>query len=76
MTIGEKITTLRTKANLSQEEFADKMYVSRQAISRWELNQALPQLDKIIQICNFFKISTDISRDCSMTEICSAIFFS
>lgn len=59
MTIGEKITTLRTKANLSQEEFADKMYVSRQAISRWELNQALPQLDKIIQICNFFKISTD-----------------
>lgn len=59
MTIGEKITTLRLKANLSQEEFADILYVSRQAVSRWELNQALPQIDKILQICNFFKISTD-----------------
>ena len=59
MTIGEKITTLRLKANLSQEEFADVLYVSRQAVSRWELDQALPQIDKIIQICNYFKISTD-----------------
>lgn len=59
MTIGEKITALRIKANLSQEEFADKLFVSRQAISKWELNQAVPQIDKVIQICNLFKISTD-----------------
>lgn len=59
MTLGEKITALRTRENLSQEELADKLFVSRQAISRWETNQTLPQIDKIIQLCNFFKISTD-----------------
>ena len=59
MTLGEKITALRIRENLSQEELADKLFVSRQAISRWETNQTLPQIDKIIQLCNFFKISTD-----------------
>lgn len=59
MTIGEKITTLRLKANLSQEELADKLYVSRQAVSRWELGHALPQIDKILQICTLFKVSCD-----------------
>ncbi|MBO5926032.1 MAG: phosphoglucosamine mutase [Clostridia bacterium] len=59
MTIGEKITALRLKLNLSQEELADKLYVSRQAVSRWEIDQALPQIDKIIQLCKYFGISTD-----------------
>ncbi len=59
MTIGEKITALRQNANLSQEELADELNVSRQAISRWEMDQALPQIDKILAICKFFKISTD-----------------
>ncbi len=59
MTIGEKITHLRTTAGLSQEALSDKLAVSRQSISKWEMDQALPQIDKILQICELFNISSD-----------------
>lgn len=59
MTIGEKITKLRSAKGISQEEFADKLCVSRQAVSKWEMDQSLPQIDKVIQICEFFGISSD-----------------
>lgn len=59
MTIGEKIAQLRISANISQEQFAEKICVSRQSVSKWEMNQALPQIDKVLQICELFKISTD-----------------
>ena len=59
MTIGEKITNLRTAANISQEELAEKVSVSRQSVSKWEMDQALPQIDKVLQLCDLFGISTD-----------------
>ncbi len=59
MTIGKKITQLRNAANISQEALADKLEVSRQSISKWEMDQSLPQIDKILQICELFNISTD-----------------
>lgn len=59
MTIGEKIFRLRTKASISQEQLAEKISVSRQSVSKWEMNQALPQIDKVIQLCDLFGISTD-----------------
>ena len=59
MTIGEKITHLRTSANMSQETMADKLSVSRQSVSKWEMDQALPQIDKVLQICEIFDISCD-----------------
>ena len=59
MTIGEKIAGLRIKAGQSQEAFAEKLSVSRQAISKWEMNQALPQIDKVLSICELFSISAD-----------------
>lgn len=59
MTIGEKILQLRTKAGISQEQLAEKISVSRQSVSKWEMNQALPQIDKVIQLCELFDISTD-----------------
>ena len=59
MTIGEKIILLRTKAGLSQEELAEKVNVSRQSVSKWEMNQALPQIDKVLLLCELFGISTD-----------------
>ena len=59
MNLGVKIACLRIKEGLSQEQLAEKLDVSRQAVSRWELNQTFPQTDKIIQICSLFKISTD-----------------
>lgn len=59
MTIGEKITRLRVSANMSQEQLAERISVSRQSVSKWEMNQALPQIDKVLQVCEIFNISTD-----------------
>ena len=59
MTIGEKIYELRNMAGISQEELAEKISVSRQSVSKWEMNQALPQIDKVLQLCDLFGISTD-----------------
>ncbi len=59
MTIGEKITHLRTAANISQEQLAEKLDVSRQSVSKWEMDQALPQIDKVLQICELFDITSD-----------------
>ncbi len=59
MTIGEKITQLRVAAGISQEQLAEKISVSRQSVSKWEMNQALPQIDKVLQLCELFDVSTD-----------------
>ncbi len=59
MTIGEKILKFRTAANISQEQLAEKISVSRQSISKWEMGQALPQIDNVLQLCELFGVSTD-----------------
>ena len=59
MKIGEKIIHLRTMAGMSQEQLAEKIEVSRQSISKWEMDQALPQIDKVLQLCEIFNVSTD-----------------
>jgi len=59
MTIGEKIAQLRVTADISQEQLAESIDVSRQSISKWEMNQATPQIDKILAICDLFNISAD-----------------
>ncbi len=59
MTLGEKIAKLRFGAGLSQEELAEKLCVSRQSVSKWEMNQALPQIDKVLCLCELFSITTD-----------------
>lgn len=59
MTIGEKITQLRAIADISQEQLAEKISVSRQSVSKWEMDQALPGIDKVLQLCDVFGISTD-----------------
>ncbi len=59
MKIGEKIANLRVMAGLSQEQLAERLDVSRQSVSKWEMDQALPQIDKVLQLCGIFKISTD-----------------
>ena len=59
MKIGEKIANLRNMAGMSQEQLAENLEVSRQSVSKWEMNQALPQIDKVLQLCELFKISTD-----------------
>lgn len=59
MTIGEKITNMRNSLGLSQEVLADKLSVSRQSVSKWEMDQAQPQIDKVLLLCELFNISTD-----------------
>ena len=49
--IGSRILEYRKKMNMSQEEFANKIGVSRQAESKWELDKAYPDLDKLVDIC-------------------------
>lgn len=59
MTLGEKITTLRSAANMSQGDLAEKLNVSRQSISKWETNASIPELDKLIQLSDLFQITLD-----------------
>ncbi len=59
MKIGDKIAKLRIEKGISQEQLAEIMSVSRQSVSKWEINQALPQIDKVIQLCELFAVSTD-----------------
>lgn len=59
MTLGEKIYRLRTKQGYSQEAFGEKLGVSRQSVSKWETDQSVPELDKIVAISEMFGVSTD-----------------
>ena len=59
MTLGERLTNLRKQKNLSQEEVANQLGVSRQTISKWELDQSLPDFDKIMPICNLYEITSE-----------------
>ena len=59
MTIGDRLLKLRKEKNISQEELANELDVSRQTVSKWETNQSMPDFDKIVPLCNFFGITTD-----------------
>ena len=59
MILSEKITELRKKAGLSQEEFGAEIGVSRQAVSKWEMSQTTPDLNKIMKISKFFGVPID-----------------
>lgn len=59
MKFEEKITKLRKKAGLSQEELAEKLNVTRQTISKWELGQSKPDFDKLIEISKIFNIGLE-----------------
>ena len=59
MKLSEKIVTLRKQKGWSQEELADKLNVSRQAVGKWETETALPEVDKILQMATLFEVSTD-----------------
>lgn len=59
MIIYEKIRDLRSKNGLSQEALAEKLGVSRQAVSKWELGQTLPEVDKVIMMSKLFSVTTD-----------------
>ena len=57
MTLGQKIQTLRHDAGLSQEGLGEKLGVSRQAISKWEADGAVPEVDKLIALSRLFEVN-------------------
>lgn len=59
MDLSEKILKLRKANNLSQEQLAEKLDVSRQSISKWESGQSIPEVEKLIMIGNIFNVTTD-----------------
>lgn len=59
MTLSEKITMLRKQNGWSQEDLAEKLNISRQAVSKWESDASIPDLDKIIKMSEIFEVSTD-----------------
>lgn len=59
MTIADRIQCLRKQKGYSQEELADKIGVSRQAVSKWESEQSIPDLEKIIIMSDIFEVTTD-----------------
>ena len=59
MILADKIIRLRKKNGWSQEELAEKMAVSRQAVSKWEGAQTIPDLEKILLLSNLFGVTTD-----------------
>ncbi len=59
MTIGKKISVLRAERGISQEELADRLGVSRQTVSKWEVDQTRPQIENVVEMCRLFSISAD-----------------
>jgi transcriptional regulator with XRE-family HTH domain len=59
MIVGQKIKEIRENAGLSQEQFAEKLAISRQAVSKWERGAALPDIENIMYISDLFNVSLD-----------------
>ena len=76
--LSEKLYKLRKNSGLSQEQLAEKLNVSRQAISKWESGTAVPESEKLVTISNYFGVSVDyllkdeeekvIGTDCNVEE--------
>ncbi|MCH4169222.1 MAG: helix-turn-helix domain-containing protein [Streptococcaceae bacterium] len=59
MNIGDRLKLKRTDLKLTQEKIADELHVSRQTISSWETGRSYPDIEKLIQLSNYFEISLD-----------------
>ena len=59
MNLSDRIQYLRKARGISQEGLADQIGVSRQAVSKWESEQSMPDLDKIISMSDYFEVTTD-----------------
>ena len=69
MTFGEKLSSLRKQANLTQAELGNRINVSRQAITKWEKNVGLPDLDNLKKLSAIFNVGIDELLDYKIEEI-------
>ena len=68
MTTGDKIAQMRKESNLTQEQLADLLGVSRQSVSKYESNLAYPETEKIIKLSEIFHCSMDC-KDNAETDV-------
>ena len=68
MILADKIIDLRKKNGWSQEELAEKLNVSRQAVSKWESAQSVPDMNRVLQMSDLFGVSTDYLLKDDLTE--------
>ena len=59
MTFGEKLQSLRRRASMSQDTLAEQLEVSRQAVSKWERDETMPETEKVVRIAKLFDVSLD-----------------
>lgn len=59
MAFGDKLQFLRKTKGISQEQLASQLKISRQAISKWENNSSIPDVENIVKLSNIFEVSTD-----------------
>lgn len=59
MNLSEKLLKLRKQSGLSQQELADQLNVSRQSVSKWELNESVPDISNILALSEIYHVSTD-----------------
>ena len=85
MSIGNKIADTRKKKNLTQEQLADLLKVTRQSVSRWESDQTYPDMDKIVFLAEILDVSCDylltdktiskeVGKDVSQSAITRLLF--
>ncbi len=71
MILADKIMCLRKKKGWSQEELANRMNVSRQSVSKWENESAVPEIEKIVLLSNVFNVTTDYLLQEDLNEDCN-----
>ncbi len=70
MKFNEKLIKLRKASGLSQEELGNKIDVARQTISKWELGETEPEMSKLIELSNLFKVSIDeLAKEKEIPEV-------
>lgn len=70
MTMGERITALRKGRGMTQEQLAERLNVTRQSVSKWELDQATPEVGCAVALCNLFEVSLDyLIRGMELQEV-------
>ncbi|MDR1824406.1 MAG: helix-turn-helix domain-containing protein [Bifidobacteriaceae bacterium] len=75
-TLGQKIKKVRTDAGLTQEQFAEKLFVSRQAVTKWESDRGLPDIENLKAIAGLFDVSVDTllkDEEFSLTPVVESI---
>ena len=70
MSFGENLQFYRKKINITQEQLAEKLEVSRKSVSKWESNTTYPEMDKLLQMCELFSCTMDVLLRGNAEESC------